>query len=304
MSIYDIYSKRQKRLRDEVPDVYEYETIPDKLRVQVIYIWVEAYGSRGSHSPEFRPYQYINRALRHEYGVFTLTNSTDTVYESVKNFFLLTENVDEAIDVIELSFRYMDNEVRDNPDLFPEGKISPDHAIKELNFRFQEHAVGYRYESGQIIRIDSEWIHSEVVKPALILLHETMYKGANEEFRKAHEHYRAKRYGECMNECLKALESCIKAICDANGWAYNTKDRVMRLIDILFDRDLIPNFMESHFTALRKTLQDGVPTLRNQVSAHGQGNEEVAAPGYLAVYAIHLTASNILFLARANEEMQ
>jgi len=36
---YEIYSKRQKRLRGEVPDVYEYEPIPDPLRNQVIYIW-------------------------------------------------------------------------------------------------------------------------------------------------------------------------------------------------------------------------------------------------------------------------
>ena len=33
--------------------------------------------------------------------------------------------------------------------------ISEDDAIKELNYRFKEHGVGYQYESGKIIRIDS-----------------------------------------------------------------------------------------------------------------------------------------------------
>lgn len=302
MPIHDIYSKRQKRLRGEVPDVYEYETIPSTLRVQVIYIWDEAYGSRISFTPDLHPFEHISRVLRREYGVFRLVDSYDSVYESVRKFLLMTREADEAIDVIELSFKYIDNEVHENPDSFPNRKMSPDDAIEELNFRFQEHGVGYRYESGQIIRIDSEWIHSEMVKPALKILADSMYKGANEEFRKAHEHYRAKRYAECMNECLKAFESCIKAICDDKGWAYDPRDRVMRLIDLVFDRGLIPKFMESHFTALRKTLQDGVPTVRNQLSAHGQGNEEVAPPDYMAAYTIHLTASNILLLARANGE--
>ena len=31
MTVVDIYSKRQKRSQDEVPDVYQYETIPQEL---------------------------------------------------------------------------------------------------------------------------------------------------------------------------------------------------------------------------------------------------------------------------------
>ena len=71
--------------------------------------------------------------------------------------------------------------------------------------------MGYRYESGQIIRVDSEFTHSEVVKPALLMLSDPMYEGANAEFLSAHEHYREGRYKECLNECLNAFESCIKS---------------------------------------------------------------------------------------------
>ena len=31
----DIFSKRQKRLRGEMPDVYQYDTLPGGLRTQV-----------------------------------------------------------------------------------------------------------------------------------------------------------------------------------------------------------------------------------------------------------------------------
>jgi len=44
MTIFDLFSKRQKRSRGEVPDVYQYETIPTELRVQIIHIIRDAFG--------------------------------------------------------------------------------------------------------------------------------------------------------------------------------------------------------------------------------------------------------------------
>lgn len=71
--------------------------------------------------------------------------------------------------------------------------------------------------------MDSEFSHSEVVKPTMSFLADPIYKGANEEFLKAHEHYREGRYKECLNECLKAFESCLKTICQKRSWEYDDK---------------------------------------------------------------------------------
>ena len=313
MPIYDIFSKRQKRLRGEIPDVYKYDTIPRELREQVIHIWREAFGEPepaamgGLYYPDdtAAAYEFIHKTLSYHYGEPTLGTARDSDFKAVHSFFLQTEETEKAIDVIELSFQYMDQ---------PSSRIPPGEAIAELNYWFRWRGVGYQYESGQIIRTDSEFIHAEVVKPALGMLSDPMYEGANAEFLKAHEHYRTRRYEECMNECLKAFESCIKAICDTRGWAYNDGDTISPLIAVIFDNELIPSFMDSHFTGLRKaldvrkglraTLESGVPTLRNNVSSHGQGSQEVPVPEYIAAYTLHLTASNILFLAKANEEMK
>ena len=136
------------------------------------------------------------------------------------------------------------------------------------------------------------------------MLLDPMYKGANAEFLSAHKHYRKRRYKECLSDCLKAFESCIKAICDKKGWPYGDNDGATRLVSIVFEHELIPTFMQSHFSALRNTLEAGVPTVRNRLSSHGQGSTEVLVPESIAGYALHLTASNILLLARANEELQ
>ena len=307
MPVTDIFSKRQKRLRGEVPDVYQYDEIPDELRVQVIHILEDAFGrpSKGSFGHFAYPaggeeaYAFLHETLCRAYGVFTLHQHAKSHYEAVMNFLLQTEETEEAIDVIQLSFQLIDRRL-DRPVYL---NISPDDAVEELNHRFREHGVGYQYESGQIIRVDSQYLHSEAVKPALTMLSDSMYQGANAEFLSAHEHYRAKRYKECLNDCLKAFESCLKAICDKRGWTYGAGDTANRLVDITFKNKLIPNFMQSHFSALRKTLTAGVPALRNELGGHGQGAREISVPEHIATYALHLTASNILFIVQANEKL-
>ncbi len=314
MKIYELFLKRQKRLRGEVPDIYQYEIIPQELRVQIVHIWRAVLRDRYTDDAR-QVYELLHQELSYAYGKFTLDQDGDSSYHSVHNdsyhvttvinFFLSTDDIERAIDVIELSFRFIDQDVRHNRHRYFRPSVSPDDAINELNYRFREHGVGYQYESGQIIKIDSQFIHSEVMKPVLNFLSDTIYEGANEEFLKAHKHYLKGRYKECLNECLKAFESCLKTICKKRNWQYHDKRSTAKdLIQIVFDKGLIPSFMQSHFSALKSTLESGLPTARNRQSGHGQGLTQIIVPEYIAAYALHLTASNILLLVKADEEMK
>ena len=91
-----------------------------------------------------------------------------------------------------------------------------------------EHGVGFESTSGDIIRIDSQLIRSEIVKPALSLLAGKQFKGANDEFMKTHEHYRHGCHKECLADCLKAFESTMKSICAIKGWPYGPADTQKR----------------------------------------------------------------------------
>ena len=310
MKGYELFSKRQKRLRGEVPDVYQYEDIPQELRVQVVHIWRDVLRTTrsgftsGFYEDAYRAYYTFHDVLCREYGMFELGDGHQPHPQRVIDYFIGAKETERALDVIEVSFQYIDKDVRDNPSDYFHSLISPEEAINELNYRFREHGVGYQYESGQIIKMDSQFTHSEVVKPALIMLSDPIYKGANEEFLEAHEHYRKGRYKECLNDCLKAFESCMKIICGKRGWPYNEKDTANRLIETVFKHTLIDSSMTCHFTALISTLKSGVPTVRNDQSAHGQGSEDITVPEYIASYILHLTASNILLLVNAEENMK
>ncbi len=324
MENYEIYSKREKQNLGEVTDVYQYDIIPEELRVKIFYIWQKSFGKVYYNDFEelqagnlsWEAYSFIETILREEYGLLTLGYG-DNVIEIVREFLLKSEDIEKIIDVIEVSFRYIDYQIREYhdeeiPEFLPirirdelHDCMHPDEAIDILNKRFQEHKVGYQYESGQIIKVDSQMIHIEVVKPVLNFLSDPIYKGANEEFLRAHKHYRDRNFKDCITNCLNAFESCIKGICNKRGWSYDkNNDSVNNLIKIVFDHELVPLYLQSHFKALKSTLVSGLPTVRNRSGGHGQGQVINIVPEYLAAYALHIAASNILLLAKADEQLK
>ena len=305
MGILNVFSKRQRKLRGEGPEVYVYDELPNQLRVQIVHILRDAIGIDGyGQSAAEDSYRSIHNELCREYGLFTLKDNASSNSEAVFGFFLETEDTERALDVVELCFSRINQCIRAHEYRYDTHvAIEPDEAIDELNGRLREHGIGYHFESNMIARIDSQFIHSEAVKPALRVLQDTMYQGANDEFLKAHEHYRHQRNKECLNECLKSFESLLKSICDKHKWKYSANDTSKRLLDICLGNELIPQYMQSQFSSLRSLLESGVPTIRNKLGGHGQGPGAVTVGQDIASYCLHLTATTIVFLAGQEERL-
>ncbi|MBI3876712.1 MAG: hypothetical protein HY300_12310 [Verrucomicrobia bacterium] len=295
----DIYSKRQRRNDGNNPQVYKFDQLPEPLRVQIIYIWGEILDHltpvRLSGAEGF--FRDVYHALCEEYGLFQLTyKSSNTLEGHVCNFFLDQRDVEKCLDVIEIVFACLVRFVQADTHVMFDGGNHIQRGIEKLNARFQEHAVGYEFRDGKMIRIDSQIMHSEAVAPAMELLHEPYLAGANQEFLKAHEHFRHDRLGECINECLKAFESTMKAICHKRGWSYDQNDTAKTLLATCEKKGLFPTFMQSSLSGLRSVLEN-VATVRNKLSGHGQGARPVLIEKEFAAFALHSTGANILFLA-------
>lgn len=218
---------------------------------------------------------------------------------------LKEQDHEKVLDVIELSFKVINSATRDYAHRRDEYcSEHADAAIEELNARFQEHGLGFQFIDGKIIRIDSELVHAEVVKPALALLRGKNYSGAQSEFIKAHEHYRHGNKKEALTECAKALESVMKTICDKRRWKYQSNATMNTLIGICVDNGLIPQFWTQHFTSLRSTLESGVAPARNKLGGHGQGAEIVDVPKHIVAYVLHMTAAGIVFLVESECALQ
>lgn len=311
MPTFDIYSKRRGRQSGESPDVYQYAELPTALRVQLVHILVDLLqgGSDANlHRREVeQAYDYICRVLCREHGVFRLWGSTHAPRDhalELASFILNEQNVERVLDALEVSLGFADRYTRDGDYIFEsDPDLRVDDAINELNTRFREHAVGYQYEDGEFVRVDSDLLHLEAVKPALQLLRTAEYAGPRQEFLAAHEHYRHGRHEEALTESLKSFESTMKAICDQKNWTYKPNDGAKNLVAVCLSNGLIAEFWQTNVSGLRSTLESGIATVRNKLGGHGQGSKTREVPGHIVAYALHMTASTIVFLIESAESM-
>ena len=299
MPIFDLFSKRKSNLSTAKPDVYQYETVPDKLRVQVIQIIEEKIGNHadyhnGRNFEETKQYyQFIVVNLRKEYGKYFLNidqpPNSDYRIELLK--FIGKCTTDEFLDCVELTANVIE-------DISEDSEEKTD-TINEINIRFRESSFGFQYEDGRVIRFDNEFTHKEITKPAIHILQSKHLNGAREEFLNAHEHYRNRKYKESITDCAKSLDSTLKAICAKRRWNASPNATAKSLLETCFANKLIPDYMKSHFTALQSVLESGVPTIRNKASAHGQGVTPKEVPDHLAAFVLHQTAAAIIFLDKS-----
>lgn len=313
MAIFETFSKHRKRLENAgKQDVYQYDHFPSEFRVQVIHIWRSAIGrgldDRDYTTPALEIWKYIHDTLTREKGQFVLGGDAyASADQRCQSFLLDTDNSDDVLDIIELSFRVIDRVLRNRGyDYKTPSKVdqNPDEAIADLNQRFREHGIGYQYTDGILVRVDSQFVHDQVVKPALVLLHEAGFHGASDEFMTAFDKHRKGDTKGAIADALKAFESTMKAICDARKWARPSNATAKPLMDIVFNNGLIPKSLEGQFSALRSAMESGLPTISNQTSRHGQGAQPVHVPEHFAAYALHLAASNIVFLVECHKTLK
>ncbi|XQU07228.1 hypothetical protein P4544_11005 [Halomonas sp. LY9] len=108
MPIFELFSKRQKKLRGEVPDIYQYEILEQSFRVQVVHIIRDTIGVEQSYNNATnRVYEEIHRVLCKEYGVFSLKEYSNSNFEAVFEYFLKEKNMKNASTSLNLHFELL-----------------------------------------------------------------------------------------------------------------------------------------------------------------------------------------------------
>ena len=222
MPVLDLFSYRKRAAEGKLPDVYSYDKLPNALRVQIAHIWRDAIGSFHSYSgygfgsaiENNRGWKQIHDAVAREHGVFDLGREPRLDTRCI-NYLLNAKSVEEALDLVEVSFVYIDRTARRIHEFDRKQygiKVSASEAIDELNRRFLRAAVGYQYDAGRIFRVDSELIHNEIIRPALRYLYQEGFEGPRDEFLRAHTHYRNGKMKNAVTDSNNAFESTLKAI--------------------------------------------------------------------------------------------
>jgi hypothetical protein len=308
MAVYDLFSKRKKRALGKTTDVFTYDSIPEGLRTQVVHVWRDGIGVPDGYTVEIdETYQAIVDVLRREYSTFQLhpANRRGGAHEELINWFFTEKDTDKVLDAIELSFVMIERHCskygyagRYQASAVAQG------AVEELNARFREAGVGYQYSDGQIVRVDSQLIHKEVVVPALTVLRGKGFKNAQDEFLSAYEHFRHGKKPEALVDCYKCFESTMKVICTKQKWPFDPKAAAKDLVNVCLSNGLIPSYWQGHFSGLRSVLESAISTPRNRQAGHGAGvGPAPDLPDELVSYVLHMTAATVLFLAEAEKQL-
>lgn len=307
MSIIDLYSKRKLSRERPTEDVFEYDEIPEPLRIQIVQMFEEAreaYNEYGSQQYQRRNFtispetlESLVKALRREYGVRLLSNvmyRNHYLQELVE--FIGECSTDQFLDCTELYCRLVSNDsylVAEQKELL----------ISEVNHRFKESGIGFEYDE-EIIRIDSKLVHGNVVKPVIKLLSsDPIFSGAESEFFSAFSHYKECKHKEAITDGLKAFESTMKAILTKRRWEHSPNDSASKLLQACFKNELVPTYLQTQFTSLKSLLESGVPTVRNKTSGHGQGVSVQTPDEHLTSFALYMTAINIKFLIECDAKI-
>ncbi len=310
--MFDLFSKKKRDAKRVSPDVYQYDDIPHPLRIQLLHAFDDARGRIYSRTiPAYRAigtegfdlFAEASLVLRRELGLGRLIevrkrvrSMKDTQTEDLRDeFTAFFENCtsEQVLDAVQVVMSLIEDADRNH---LLDSECNAHSVAAEINRRFLEHRLGYKYQSGQIVIETNSILHAEAITPALTLLIDPRFAGANEEFLKAHEHYRHGRLAECLVDCLKAFESSMKIICDLKGWSYKPTDTAKSLIEVCLANNLVPTFTQQQFTSLRMLLESGVPTVRNKQAGHGQGATRHQVSPQLARFGLHLTAAAVVLL--------
>jgi uncharacterized protein DUF7014/AbiJ-like protein len=296
------YSRRKRQAEGGSPDVYVYDRIPPHLRIQIIHIFSDAIGDyRESNygADHSKCYDDLVKFLYKEFGVFKLADGyCETPREEFFAWIQSEGDIERLLDGYEFGLRVIDRYIRSQWATFRHSlELSPNKAIAEANARFQEAGVGYQYVSGDVIRVDSEIIHKEVILPVLALLHSPAFASAEKEYREAHEAYRHGRFEDCIVSCGKAFESVLKVIGVKRNWPIKENDPASRLIQAAVEGGFLATYSQASLNHLKGLMESSTPTFRNKAGGHGAGPAVRDVPSHLAAFQLHQTAAVILFLA-------
>lgn len=164
---------------------------------------------------------------------------------------------------------------------------------KELNDIFVIHDSPWRVINGQVILIDSEYLHREVRAKAIRLLEECEISGALEEYQEAIGDLTSGETKDAVAKAHKSVESVMKAVLETEEHL-----RFGQLLSELIKSKIIPTYYED-FLKHFEQLALGVVKERNLPGrGHGQGKKATQVSPSLAEFAVNLAGSINLFIIK------
>jgi Domain of unknown function (DUF7014) len=176
-------------------------------------------------------------------------------------------------------------------------EVAPDgtdrEAESEINALLAIHRSEWRFVNGTAIRMDSEYLHQEVVAGAVRLMGEVHAAGAQEEFQAALAALDSGDFKKAVTEAHKSVESTMKCVLERQTGNFGG------LLADVVKSGIVPEYYREFLAHFQKLALGAVKERNLPGRGHGQGAEPQEVTPGLARFALHLAgAINVFLLER------
>lgn len=274
------------------PDFYIYDEIPDELRGKLRFAIMDCLGrvEKALTSFHVSAYELAAGLVARAFG----RGLAGIPAYGLDNF-LINANLTDLLRGIEAILESLARAAEYRS--LPRGELTD--LTRDINKLFGHYHLGYRIEevdspredepSLQVIRVDSEFTHKEMVKPTLRQLQREGFETAAQQFSDALAEYTDGHYGDAITDANSSFESVLKRVLNQKAGTAH------RLIGDAQKAGYFPSYLGNR-AAKFSDLLEALPIVRDQEGdAHGK-LEGGADMERFARYAIHLAATNIIFI--------
>lgn len=302
--MFNLYSRRKKDAEGN-SEVFIYNEFQQTFRNQFFKIINDVFNKTINKNYDYRNVvKLLCESYSREKGIKAIyCNYCGANSIGALEYYIDNCNNEDFLDLMDLIFGLFIS----NEKIYEDFSLEYDNffksAIDELNLRLKQHSLGYEFINGKIAVKTNTIAHENIIKPALQLLLDEDFRGAEEEYLLAFEHFKKGENKDAILNAIKAFESTMKAICLGLKYTFDKdKDTAKGLIKILEKNSFYPTYLNNHITGIRITLESGAPTFRNKKAGHGQGSMVENVNDEFVEYALNLVATNIIFLYKLYKE--
>ncbi|MCK4730147.1 MAG: abortive infection family protein [Candidatus Aenigmarchaeota archaeon] len=307
--IKDLYLRRMKNLKGELPDYYSYklnQTIRHKIIGRILDSNYEK--SRMYDSYDYNELKELIISIERELGR-TLYAELASINKFTNFMFRCSD--EEFLSSLELLLSIKIKNLSQFQEDYDQIKNTTEILIVNINKIFKIDKIGYEIIPAGledlpfiIVPFNSKYLYLETIKKPMSLMHSEKFKGALNEFEKAIEKYRKDDFENAIGEANKAYESTLKTVLFFKKIPFDeTRDKIPRLVDKVKSANIIDSTLESVFNSFWPVLKNGPNNIRNLSGvAHGQGVDVKTIQKSYADFVLRTVGTYIVFLIEKFQE--
>jgi hypothetical protein len=155
---------------------------------------------------------------------------------------------------------------------------------REVNEALTDFECPWILSEGRFFKIETDFLHLDIVQGAEDELRRLGFSGALDEFRAARDDLTGADHKDAILKAAQSVESTLKIVTGSTG-------DLGKLSESFRKSDFLDDIPQEKQKAVAKTIFEGLGVLRNELGGHGQGSQLITVERPYAALAVRLSGA-------------